>query len=298
MKLRVGSIVGALFLLSTPSLASQASATCWSCNHGEGVGWYCYSIAGEGAANCTPSWSEPCELIGTATCGTDGCQCFRYPARKVGGASHRSKQLVSQHVLILRGSNELAHNELMNHLSDRPESMSIITGPFGPDQAIAELVRRAGLSSPDQLEMSAFVAASRRGLAAVKLGSRDEVGVMIDARRGPAHPHVRFAQVSPEGRVKPLGELDSPFGEMVVSKVRIGERDYACAVWAGQSADTGDEAEAMRERHEAFIQVSEAHPALRPVGVVAEVPTLEQFQATQVGAPGSALWQVALGYYR
>lgn len=281
-------------------VTGSASATCWSCAWGEGLGWYCYSVAGDGAAECTPDWSEPCVLIGSANCATDGCQCYRYPPipRVSGVADLRPKATLTECVLLLRGRDENSNQALLESLQASPEALRLDAAQFGPDIAISKLAAYSRAVSPDEIQIAAYGAASRTGLAVARLVGADGVGILIDARRGVRDPHLQISQVLSSGLGHPSGNLDVSRDEMVIARVRVGDTNYACVVWAEQisgSAEDGDQSNRLRAE---FIDASEHHPALHLDAIRADVPTLEAFKALERLSGPSSPWPLAVSFYR
>lgn len=292
------AIPAALGLLSLLVLPPQSSATCWSCAYGEGVGWYCYSIAGEGAAQCEPDWNEPCVLIGSATCGTDGCQCYRFPARKfAAGTSRPNLHTYTLGVLLLKGRESSVHTRLLTGLESVPrvvEAGDDLLTPRLAVRAVMELQPEVGV---DDLVLAGYAAASRRGLAVARILGDDGKGVLVDVRGAGDLSHVRVSQLLKSSTVQASHDFDLSGDRVAVSKVSLGGESFACVVWAVRQEEPAGETSAPNS-HRRFIEAASSFSAADFAKFSADHPKLESLDnsGNRVG-PGWS-WAPMTVYYR
>lgn len=265
----------ALGILAVATTPSMTHATCWQCAFDPEVSqWYCYSSAGEGAADCIPVSGDYCQLIGMATCSTDGCQCSRYPVIRGDTTPAR----LSIGVLLLHGRDAAAQSALVSALRRGTTRFEI-----GDDVSTPVLVAAAASAFHSKirvgnLEVAGYIAATHPGLVTSRALGEDGDGFLVDARKGQeGQQHVRISQLIRGSMVSASHEDEIPTDDAEESLVRISGEYYACIVWARRVDPTPAGLQLAADDHERFIESADAYPVRRLATIKVDSPDLGPF---------------------
>ncbi len=292
MNIRSGIAAVMLAAALLASLSSSVFAHCWTCLYDSGVGqWYCQSVAGIAAGTCVPVQDEMCNLGTIASCDYDGCSCQRYPAIKL-GKKPLGAPPSSVGILLFRGATPDQHRALLASLSESPKQWEIGDAVVTPSLAVQVIVAGKPELLANELELAGYTAVTKRGFATSRILGEGNKGMLVDARLSRVGQNVRISRLNGETKVESTSEMELLPHRALLCKVRIGESQFACVIWA-RTAMRGSEG--VTPEHDRFTNAAQAYPTQNIAKFSGDSPDIGLFDLGP--APGST-WGSFAAYYR